>query len=77
MAPYADFRLATAADAVPIARMSRDLIEQGLGWSWTPLRVARSIADRAIDVLLPRDAGALYSSWGGADRSLRGGVIQA
>jgi len=37
-------RLATRHDALPIARMSRDLIESGLGWSWTPLRVARSIA---------------------------------
>ena len=57
MAPYADFRLATGADALPIARMSRDLIEQGLGWSWTPVRVARSIADRASNVVVAvRDA---------------------
>src|SRR6476661_8830860 len=30
-------RLASADDALSIARMSRDLIEHGLGWSWTPL----------------------------------------
>ncbi len=35
--------LAELADAEPIARMSRDLVEVGLGWSWTPDRVRRSI----------------------------------
>ena len=46
------FRLATRHDAMPIARMSRDLIERGLGWSWTPLRVARSIAAADTNVLV-------------------------
>ena len=45
-------RLATVDDALAIARMSRDLIEQGLGWSWTPLRVRRSIDDRSTNVAL-------------------------
>lgn len=36
-------RLATAADATEIATMSRDLIEQGLGWSWTRSRVLQSL----------------------------------
>jgi ribosomal-protein-alanine N-acetyltransferase len=45
-------RLASADDALSIARMSRDLIEHGLGWSWTPLRVRRSIADAATNVAL-------------------------
>jgi ribosomal-protein-alanine N-acetyltransferase len=39
-------RLAQGADAHDIAVMSRDLIENGLGWSWTRARVARNIADR-------------------------------
>jgi ribosomal protein S18 acetylase RimI-like enzyme len=39
-------RLAQVADAAEIAMMSRDLIESGLGWSWTRARVARNIADR-------------------------------
>ena len=39
-------RLATPSDAQAIAVMSRDLIETGLGWSWTPARVARSIGNR-------------------------------
>jgi ribosomal-protein-alanine N-acetyltransferase len=36
-------RFATRADAAVIAEMSRDLIEQGLGWSWTRERVTRSL----------------------------------
>src|SRR4051812_40125548 len=32
--------------------MSRDLIEHGLGWSWTPLRVRRSVADASTNVAL-------------------------
>lgn len=36
-------RLAVSADVTPIATMSRDLIESGLGWSWTPERVARAL----------------------------------
>jgi ribosomal-protein-alanine N-acetyltransferase len=36
-------RLASAGDAGEIAAMSRDLIEHGLGWSWTASRVARNI----------------------------------
>mgnify|MGYP001549923450 CR=1 FL=1 len=43
-------RLAVRSDSLPIARMSRDLIERGLGWSWTPLRVQRSIGDAATNV---------------------------
>jgi hypothetical protein len=38
---------------------------------------ATAALDRAIDVLLPRDAATLYSAQGGAERGLRGGVIQA
>ena len=36
-------RFATRADAAVIAGMSRDLIERGLGWSWTRERVLRSL----------------------------------
>ncbi|MEO7404264.1 MAG: GNAT family N-acetyltransferase [Burkholderiales bacterium] len=39
-------RIATADDAQAIAEMSRDLIERGLGWSWTPQRVSRHIRNR-------------------------------
>ena len=40
------------ADAGRIAAMSRDLIETGLGWSWGPDRVARSIANKDTATLL-------------------------
>jgi len=38
---------------------------------------ATAALDRAIDVLMPREAPALYSSMGNADRAMRGGSIQA
>jgi ribosomal protein S18 acetylase RimI-like enzyme len=38
-------RLARTEDANAIARMSRDTIETGLGWSWRPQRVLMSIRD--------------------------------
>src|SRR6059058_5159049 len=43
------------ADAARIAAMSRDLIETGLGWSWGPDRVARSIANKDTSTLLACD----------------------
>jgi len=52
------FELAAEADALGIARMSRDLIETGLGWSWTAARVLRSIRDPEALVLVARE-GAL------------------
>ncbi|MEO8164622.1 MAG: GNAT family N-acetyltransferase [Betaproteobacteria bacterium] len=48
------FELAAEADALAIARMSRDLIETGLGWSWTATRVLRSIRDPEAIVLVAR-----------------------
>jgi ribosomal-protein-alanine N-acetyltransferase len=36
-------RLARPNDAQKMARLSRDLIETGLGWSWTPKRVLGSL----------------------------------
>ena len=47
-----NLQLATQADALEIARMSRDLIEQGLGWSWTPRRVLRSVVDPQTNVVV-------------------------
>jgi len=48
-------RPARPADAGGIAAMSRDLIEVGLGWSWSPERVARSICNRDTFTLLACD----------------------
>ena len=39
-------RLARGEDAQDIALMARDLVERGLGWSWTRARVGKSIAHR-------------------------------
>jgi ribosomal protein S18 acetylase RimI-like enzyme len=43
-------RLAKIGDARAIAEMSRDEIEVGLAWTWTPGRVRRSIVDRSTNV---------------------------
>ncbi len=48
--------LAAAADARPIALMSRELIEADLPWSWTPERVARNLRQRDTLVLSVRDS---------------------
>jgi len=45
-------RLARSADATPIANLSRDLIEYGLRWRWTPMRVAASIRAPDVNVLV-------------------------
>lgn len=47
--------LAHPADARPIAEMSRDCVETGLGWNWTPQRVLRSIRDKSTNVAVMRD----------------------
>ena len=53
-----DIRLAAARDARAIAELSRDTIEQGLPWSWTPERVRDAIRNPAINVVVAqwRDA---------------------
>lgn len=45
-------RLARLADADSIANLSRDLIEYGLNWRWTPVRVAASIRAANVNVLV-------------------------
>lgn len=49
-------RLATRADAPAIAVLSRDRIEQGLGWSWTAERVLRSLLDGGTNVVVATEA---------------------
>ena len=46
--------LATSADARVIADLSRDLIEHGLGWSWTAPRVLKALRDDATNVIVAR-----------------------
>jgi [ribosomal protein S18]-alanine N-acetyltransferase len=51
-----DIRLASQRDAPAIAEMSRTMIEVGLGWSWTPARVIRSLQHPEINVAVACDA---------------------
>ncbi len=45
---------ARPADAAPIAQMSRQLIERGLAWRWTPRAVAARIADSETAAVVAR-----------------------
>ena len=47
---------ALPADAMPIAAMSRELIESGLPWTWTPERVRRNLGRHETLVLTARDS---------------------
>ena len=55
MTPALQIRLARSADAPLIAAMSRDMIEVGLGWSWTEGRVLRSLGDQNTNVAVAYD----------------------
>jgi ribosomal-protein-alanine N-acetyltransferase len=57
MSELATIGLARPGDACEIAEMSRDLIERGLVWSWTPARVRRSISGRESSVVVARRDG--------------------
>jgi ribosomal-protein-alanine N-acetyltransferase len=50
MRPPISVRLATSGDVHGIAAMSRDLIEHGLPWRWTPERVRRCLRDRNTNI---------------------------
>lgn len=54
MSELANLGLARATDAREIAEMSRDLIEQGLSWSWTPARVQHFIGGVDSSVVVAR-----------------------
>jgi ribosomal-protein-alanine N-acetyltransferase len=57
MSELATLCLARFEDAEEIAVMSRDSIEGGLSWSWTPARVRRSIMSRDSSVVVARREG--------------------
>lgn len=48
---HLELKLARLGDARQVALMSRDLVEDGLPWSWTPRRVAEHIRGQDSDVL--------------------------
>ncbi|MCC6474486.1 MAG: GNAT family N-acetyltransferase [Burkholderiales bacterium] len=54
-------RLARPGDAGVVAALSRDLIESGLGWSWSPERVARAMRDRNTVTLIASERGKLVA----------------
>jgi ribosomal-protein-alanine acetyltransferase len=54
-----EVKLAVPGDAVAISELSRDAIEYGLSWNWTPPRVTRSIADSATNVTVVRHGDSL------------------
>jgi ribosomal protein S18 acetylase RimI-like enzyme len=54
MSELAYLGLARTSDAREIAEMSRDLIEQGLTWSWTPARVQHFISGADSSVIVAR-----------------------
>jgi ribosomal-protein-alanine N-acetyltransferase len=50
-----EVRLALPGDAMGIAQLSRDSIEHGLPWRWTPTRVMRAIDSKVANVAVVRD----------------------
>jgi ribosomal-protein-alanine N-acetyltransferase len=54
MSELAFLSLARTTDAREIAEMSRELIEQGLTWSWTPARVQHFISGPESSVVVAR-----------------------
>jgi [ribosomal protein S18]-alanine N-acetyltransferase len=50
-------RLATAADALAIAEISRETIEHGLSWTWTAERVLKCVHDRSTNVAVVDQQG--------------------
>jgi hypothetical protein len=72
------FALAARSGALPAALRSRLVTASGrVAAEREALARATAALDRAIDVLMPRDAATLYSAQGSAERGSRGGVIQA
>jgi len=54
-------RLARPADAETIASLSRDLIETGLGWTWSPERVTRAMRDKNTVTLIASERSRLVA----------------
>lgn len=50
-----EINLARSSDASSIALLSRDAIEYGLSWSWTPQRVLKSVRDAATNTIVVRE----------------------
>lgn len=55
-------RLATPADVRAIAELSRDVIEYGLGWSYTPARILAALRSRITNVAVVSEHGRLLAA---------------
>ena len=47
-----EFRLAKKSELANIAMLSREYVEYGLGWSWTPERIKKSYLCRDTNILV-------------------------
>src|ERR1051325_770662 len=67
-------RLARPGEAPAIANLSRELVEHGLRWRWTPMRVLESIRAANVNVLVACDrdtvAGFAIMRYGDEDAHL-------
>jgi ribosomal-protein-alanine N-acetyltransferase len=54
-----EIRLARPGDARRIAMMSREWVEHGLDWRWTPPRILAAMRDPAINVAVACERGEL------------------
>jgi ribosomal protein S18 acetylase RimI-like enzyme len=68
-------RLAEPRDAQPIAQMSRDFVESGLGWKYDAARVLRAMRDRETLAVVASESAKTGSSAGGARAALAGFAI--
>ena len=72
------FSRAANAGSIPVALRLRLASASGqVAAQRESLARATAALDRAIDVLLPRDSAAVYSTFGAADKSPLGGSLQA
>lgn len=55
-------RLATPGDARAIAELSRDFIEYGLGWGYTPVRILKAIQSRTTNVAVVSERANLLAA---------------
>jgi len=72
MSELSTLALAHTDDARQIAEMSRDLIEVGLSWSWTPSRVQHFISGEDSSVVVARNNRRGDPRYGDSPRARRG-----
>jgi hypothetical protein len=72
------FTLAARAGAIPLPLRNRLATASGeMAAQRESLARATAALDRALDVLLPREASSVYSALGASDRAVKTGMMQA